>query len=575
MLGSIRYFLSDVRHWLATHRVVSAMGLITLLAIGVAVYVAARDSGSQATVANAPAPAPNVVVKQVAVPKDTTDLGFPTFATKNTTRIAGADPTADAAGAALAVWPSTGELAGPDAVSLVDAGSWQAGIAAASLVAAPVGAPTLLTEAGELPPLSATALHALDPQGSDATAGRQVFVIGSAASPEGYQTLDVPGDSPAAVAAEVAKLRERLAGRPDHIVIASSDEPGYAMPAAAWAARSGDPVLFAGRGELPAATATALRRDDGVAVYVLGPEAAISKQTFKDIEHIAPGAQRVGAGGEAENSVAFARYTNGGFGWNINDPGHGFVLAKFEPPDGRRGRRTAVGERHLGTVARRSRGRRAPRRAARVPARPEAGLRGRSDPRRLQPRLADWRHVGALGRSPGRGRRSRRGRPGNVRLGNSRRPRFGRDRVRTGARTDQRPRRPFEMSESERPDRLSGREITVEDVRALAGPATPHFALQIRNRIQRLITALPQTHPARVEGERQVVRLTELAGHSGEPRGGFRASRRRRRPEPPSLASSSCSTPRSRRSPASAGSVGMATSTCWTPSWSRPAAPRT
>lgn len=75
------------------------------------------------------------------------------------------------------------------------------------------------------------------------------------------------------------------------------------------------------------------------------------------------------------------------------------------------------------------------------------------------------------------------------------------------------------MSESERPDRLSGREITVGDIRALAGPATPHFALQIRNRIARLIAELPPGHPARIEGERQVERLTELASHSGEPRG--------------------------------------------------------
>lgn len=75
------------------------------------------------------------------------------------------------------------------------------------------------------------------------------------------------------------------------------------------------------------------------------------------------------------------------------------------------------------------------------------------------------------------------------------------------------------MSEREREDRLTGREITVEDVRALAGPATPHFALQIRNRIARLIATLPEGHPARVEGERQVARLSELALHSGEPRG--------------------------------------------------------
>lgn len=75
------------------------------------------------------------------------------------------------------------------------------------------------------------------------------------------------------------------------------------------------------------------------------------------------------------------------------------------------------------------------------------------------------------------------------------------------------------MSEREREDRLTGRPITVEDIRSLAGPATPHFALQIRNRIARLVASLADDDPARVEGERQMARLTELASHSGEPRG--------------------------------------------------------
>jgi hypothetical protein len=272
------------------------------------------------------------VVEQAPVPKDTSDLGFPTFATKNTTRVAGADPTADAAAIALAVWPSTGDLPGPDAVTLVDSTNWTAGVAAASLVAAPVGAPILLTQAGDVPPLTASALRELNPQGSDTTAGRQVFVVGGAATPEGLQALSVNGDSPADVGAEIAKLRERLAGKPDHIVVASSDNPAYAMPAAAWAARSGDPILFTGKDDLPAATVAALRRDDGVPVYVLGPEDAISAQTFKDIEHVAPSAQRVGDTGEPENSVAFARFSNGDFGWNINDPGHGFVIANSKRP---------------------------------------------------------------------------------------------------------------------------------------------------------------------------------------------------------------------------------------------------
>ena len=74
------------------------------------------------------------------------------------------------------------------------------------------------------------------------------------------------------------------------------------------------------------------------------------------------------------------------------------------------------------------------------------------------------------------------------------------------------------MSEAERPDRLS-RPVTIEDIRALAGPSTPHFALQIRNRVRRLIADLPDGDPVRVEGERQIARLESLAQHSGDPRG--------------------------------------------------------
>jgi hypothetical protein len=76
------------------------------------------------------------------------------------------------------------------------------------------------------------------------------------------------------------------------------------------------------------------------------------------------------------------------------------------------------------------------------------------------------------------------------------------------------------VSEAERPDRIDpAHRVGVEDIRALAGPVTPHFALQVRNRIRRLIGPLPADDPARKEGERQIVRLEELARHSGEPRG--------------------------------------------------------
>jgi hypothetical protein len=78
------------------------------------------------------------------------------------------------------------------------------------------------------------------------------------------------------------------------------------------------------------------------------------------------------------------------------------------------------------------------------------------------------------------------------------------------------------VSEAESPRLLAPtHDVTVEDVRVLAGAATPHFALQVRNRIRRLIEPLPADHPARGEGERKIAELERLAENSGEPRRGL------------------------------------------------------
>jgi hypothetical protein len=78
------------------------------------------------------------------------------------------------------------------------------------------------------------------------------------------------------------------------------------------------------------------------------------------------------------------------------------------------------------------------------------------------------------------------------------------------------------LSQAEDPSRLlriqSTQEVSVEDVRRLMGASTPHFALQLRNRIANLIAGLPADDPARVEGEREIARLERL-GFSGETRG--------------------------------------------------------
>ncbi len=312
---------------------IGGAALVALCGIGVGVYFLV-DALNKEPKQAAPPPAPKIVVHtKKAQSKAAQDLGFPEFATKNTTRVAGADPVASAAGVALAAFPSTGGVPGPDAVSLVDSSDWQSGIAAASLTAQPVSAPILLSTGNSIPTLTQDALTALDPAGSAATQGTQVFRIGNAATPSGVDVQHVTGSDPAAIAAQIDALRQKLTGaKPDDVLLVGSSEPQYAMPAASWAARSGDPVLFVNKDSVPKPTIEALKRDAGANVYALGPPSAISDKALTNAGSATSNVVRIGDTDPVANAIDFARYSNGSFGWNITDPGHGLVIASDKDP---------------------------------------------------------------------------------------------------------------------------------------------------------------------------------------------------------------------------------------------------
>lgn len=54
---------------------------------------------------------------------------------------------------------------------------------------------------------------------------------------------------------------------------------------------------------------------------------------------------------------------------------------------------------------------------------------------------------------------------------------------------------------------------TIDDIDALVGPATPHFAYQLRARVRELIEELPPGHAVRAYGEEKMALLDRL-GHS-------------------------------------------------------------
>jgi hypothetical protein len=316
--------------------------IVSLVAVAVAFIVLAVVAGGggpeRKSAGEAPAPVsapPSGTAAQAATPSSqpAEALGFPAFATDNTTRVGGSDPVANAAGVALAVFPSTTASQRPAAVSLVGEDDWAGGIAAAVLMAPPVRAPVLVSATEEVPDVTAEALAALAPGGSPATGGAGVFAVGDVATPAAGKETRVKAGPPATVAAEIAALRDRLVGSaPDAVVVVSSADPEFAMPAAGWAARSGDPVLFTGAEKLPAATAAALKRHRKVPAFVLGPATAVSAGVLGEIAKLGVDVKRVAGKDPVKNAIAFARFHAGKFGWNINDPGHGFVLARDDSP---------------------------------------------------------------------------------------------------------------------------------------------------------------------------------------------------------------------------------------------------
>ena len=260
--------------------------------------------------------------------EDAPALGFPVFATKNTTRVAGGDAIASAAGAARAVYPARTDESSPRAVVIVEYDDWRAAMSAAQLMARPLRAPVLFSDGGELPAASEEALQELAPSGAEEADGAQVIRIGDAAKPENQRVKTIEGSSSTSLAQAIDRFQIDVAGDPtDAVLVAPADSPEFAMPAAGWAAKSGQPVLWTLKDSLPPETRAAIEAHKKPRIYVLGPEEAIAKSVVDELDKLGP-TKRVSGPDPVTNAIAFARYSDGGrFGWNVVDPGHGLVFA--------------------------------------------------------------------------------------------------------------------------------------------------------------------------------------------------------------------------------------------------------
>ncbi|MCW3015317.1 MAG: hypothetical protein JWO02_2409, partial [Solirubrobacterales bacterium] len=253
--------------------------------ITVAVAMAAGGCGrAQFTNDRSSQDRPRIGVKGTA-DNAAAELGFPAFATKNTTRVAGADAVADAAAVAQAVFPSGSVTTHPDAVTLVDVSDWRAALAASVMNASPLDAPSLFSRGATLPAATSKALASLAPRGSKAAGGAQVIRVGTTAAPGTLKTTDVRGANTFALARSIDAFVTAAKGQAsDRVLLVTADDPAFAAPAAAWAATSGDPILFTHKDVVPPDTIAAIKAHAKPKIYVLGPSSVISPKVTRQLK---------------------------------------------------------------------------------------------------------------------------------------------------------------------------------------------------------------------------------------------------------------------------------------------------
>jgi hypothetical protein len=183
--------------------------------------------------------------------------------------------------------------------------------------------------------------------GSGPGGGGQAGASGSGATGGGPAGGGPANEEPAVLAARVEHLVQIIHGGPPHrvIVIGADGPPALAMPAAGLAAESGAPILPVYATGIPRATRRVLRHLHHPIIYAVGPPTAVSHAVlaklarFGPVRRIYAGAGALGstassADGEtpAANAIAVARYSDGPFGWAIEQPGHGLVFALASRP---------------------------------------------------------------------------------------------------------------------------------------------------------------------------------------------------------------------------------------------------
>ncbi|WP_135366634.1 DUF4396 domain-containing protein [Halosimplex halophilum] len=223
---------------------------------------------------------------------DVPSQSYSTMQTKDVSRIPADDPARQSELTARAARPPQSGL-NYSTVVRVPENDWQAALAASSL-----------REREDAVLLFGNASR---PNSSNTTA------------PGNVSTVNISGGDPVETAASIATRQNGSDEMsPNNVIIVSSEEPQWALPAAAWSAYSGDPILYANEDGIPDASQQAIAELNASHAYVLAPPDLVGDGALSDLNIEWT---RVSGDTPQVHAVEIAEYRDESrdFGWGIHE----------------------------------------------------------------------------------------------------------------------------------------------------------------------------------------------------------------------------------------------------------------
>jgi hypothetical protein len=292
----------------------------------------------------------------------------PTFGTKSTQRIYGADPFQEAVSVTQHVWTSALPESAPNennnvpdrpwGVTLITPDDPLTAITAVPLIHFPDDAPILYVTKEGIPEITVNELKRLGDTGMSRFHNVDAFLVGAAANPGVEKQLKAMGMKYAAVTAPnvpaLANTVDQLYGQisnsdtgvptmmngAQNVMIGSMQSWRFLLPATHWIAHMPTGLLWVNANSVPQPTIDALKRRNGQArIYVFGGAGEVSAAVIKQLSRYGmvmritnddpTDFNAVPKNTAVDTAITFSKMWDvaGQVGWKITGPGHGFTLA--------------------------------------------------------------------------------------------------------------------------------------------------------------------------------------------------------------------------------------------------------